>query len=412
MSARRKALFIAEGVTLAHVGRAITLARSVHARGDEVVLACDARYARFTQDLPFHVRPIRSIAPDAFAAALTHGRPVYSSHTLASYAQDDLALLSDVRPDVVVGDFRLSLSVSARVARVPYVNVTNAYWSPYARPRFRMPDIALARRIPSAVANPLFRAVRPIAFAVHALPLNRVRRRYGLVPLPLDVRHAYCDGDLTLYADLPELIPLHAAPASHRHIGPVGWSPPVTPPPWWDSVLRGPAPIYLSLGSSGAAHRLPAVLEALLPLRHPIVVATAGHRAAIGMHEDVHVADFLPGDVIAKHARLVVCNGGSPATMQALAHGVPVLGMAGNLDQYLNMAYIERFGAGLMLSAQRSTALELRSAADRLVHDADVRARAQALAVLCAAVRTDTAFPAALATLVEGRPQAATNAVC
>jgi hypothetical protein len=33
------------------------------------------------------------------------------------------------------------------VAGVPYLTVTNAYWSPYARQRFPMPELPLSRRI-------------------------------------------------------------------------------------------------------------------------------------------------------------------------------------------------------------------------------------------------------------------------
>ena len=54
-------------------------------------------------------------------------------------------MIREVEPDVVVGDFRLSLSVSARVAGVPYLAITNAYWSPYARQRFPLPELPVVR---------------------------------------------------------------------------------------------------------------------------------------------------------------------------------------------------------------------------------------------------------------------------
>ena len=45
---------------------------------------------------------------------------------------DDLELIRRIEPDVVVGDFRLSLAVSAPMAGVPYIALANAYWSPFA----------------------------------------------------------------------------------------------------------------------------------------------------------------------------------------------------------------------------------------------------------------------------------------
>jgi UDP:flavonoid glycosyltransferase YjiC (YdhE family) len=445
-----KVLFIAEAVTLAHVGRALRLATWLHEDGAEVILACDPRERRFLAGAPFPVRAIRSIASAAFLEALARGRAVYDEATLADYARDDLALLQDVAPDAVVGDFRLSLSASARHAGVPYVNVTKAYWSPYARPRFRMPSLPGTRHLPSSLGDALFRAVRPLAFALHARPINRLRRAYGLAPLPPDVRHAYCDGDLTLYADLPQMVPLIAAPASHRHIGPVIWSPPIASPPWWDEVMAGEASIYVTLGSSGPATRLPEVVAALCPLGRPIVVATAGRgdarpapgdampsrgdetprrgRATFGRehatktHHDgmagdppgngppaagpaapvatIHVADYVDGDAIAAKACLVVCNGGSPTTQQALAHGVPVIGIASNLDQMLNMAYVERTGAGVLLD-QRRTGCTLTTLAELASGEGTMRAAAARIAAMMAAGSARCAFAASMCELLQ-----------
>ena len=60
----------------------------------------------------------------AFLDNLAKGRPVYDVNTLRSYVRADLALLEAVKPDLVVGDFRISLGVSARVAGIPYWTVT------------------------------------------------------------------------------------------------------------------------------------------------------------------------------------------------------------------------------------------------------------------------------------------------
>lgn len=66
--------------------------------------------------------------------ALARGAPVFTAKVLEGYVEQELALMDQLRPDVVVGDFRLSLRISASLRRIPYVNVTNAYWSLYARP--------------------------------------------------------------------------------------------------------------------------------------------------------------------------------------------------------------------------------------------------------------------------------------
>jgi UDP:flavonoid glycosyltransferase YjiC (YdhE family) len=384
------------------------LASILHEDGvADVELACDPRYFKFVGDAGFPVRSIRSLSSEAFLDVLARGGPVFSKSDLQEYVAEDLALLEARRPDIVVGDFRLSLSVSARLAGIPYVNVTNAYWSPYARPRFRMPSLAATRVIPPAVADVVFPLVRPFAFALHARPMNQLRRDCGLPLLGRDVRQLYCDGDMTLYADIPELIPTMAAPATHRYIGPVLWSPPVDLPVWWDDAIGRERPIYVSLGSSGRADLLPMVVQGLIPLGRPIVVATAGRGNAVPKLPNVWIADFVPGGTIAAKACLVVCNGGSPTTQQALVHGTPVIGIASNLDQFLNMDYIERFGAGTLLRADSVTAHALRDVARAIIDSQRVRKQAEAAASLLTAVRPEAQFPTAIRNLSDAVPAVA-----
>lgn len=405
MGAQTKALVIAEAVTLAHVGRSIRLASILHREGIDVELACDLRYGRFLSDLDFPVRSIRSIPTATFLAALARGNPVFSAETLTAYVSEDLALFETSQPDLVVGDFRLSLSVSARVAHIPYVNVTNAYWSPFARPQFRMPSLPVGRLLSAGLADAAFAIARPLAFAAHALPLNRVRHAYGLPGLGWDVRQVYCDGDLTLYADVPELIPIFSAPTTHRYIGPVLWSPRVELPAWWHEVMSGEPPIYISLGSSGQAQLLPMVIEALAPLNRPLVIATAGRGGELRQRPKLWVADFVPGEAITAKACAVVCNGGSPTTQQALLHGVPVVGIASNLDQLLNMDYIERFGAGTLVRADRARAKTIREATRRAIDDAQLPERARCVAALSTTTRPEVQLPAAIRFLLDAVPR-------
>jgi UDP:flavonoid glycosyltransferase YjiC (YdhE family) len=247
----------------------------------------------------------------------------------------------------------------------------------------------------------VFRLVRPLAFALHAAPINRFHRRQGFSGYGGDLRRAYTDGDLTLYADIPELIPIFDAPANHKYIGPVVWSPAVAPPPWLADALCEDPPIYVSLGSSGDAQLLPTILEGLLPLGRPIIVATAGRAAQLPKTSGVWAADYLPGDEIAAKACVVVCNGGSPSTQQALLHGVPVVGIASNMDQYLNMDYIQQFGAGLLIRTQHANARSVRSAVRLAIGSARLRERAQTIATLAKRIRPEVNLGGTIRSLID-----------
>lgn len=383
---RKKILFVAEAVTLAHVGRPLALAAMLDRRRYDVHVACAPGHEMFFNDSDVRSWQIASISSARFLAALAAGKPVYDAATLHTYVEDDLRVLREVRPDVVIGDFRLSLSVSARLAGVPYVGVINAYWSPYVRQHYQVPAIGLSRVLPIAIADRVFKLARPLAFALHSVPLNQVRRAYRLPPLGHDLRRVYTDADHVLYADIPEMFPATNLPSTHCYLGPVTWSPPTGLPQWWDALPAGRPIVYVTLGSSGQGALLPQVLQALAPLPVSVIAATAGNVdiGAMGglgaVPANAHVAAYLPGIAAARRSSLVICNGGSPTSQQALSACVPVLGIAGNLDQYLNMHGVVASGAGALLRSDRLSEDVLRRTAIDLLEQPGAKASARKVA--------------------------------
>jgi UDP:flavonoid glycosyltransferase YjiC (YdhE family) len=366
---RRRVLFVAEAVTLAHLARPLALARGLDPSGYQIVLACDPRYLPLAGDLSFPVRPIWTIASQNFLEALARGHPLYDAETLRGYVRADLEVIAETAPDLIVGDFRLSLAVSARVAGVPYLSIANVYWSPYARLRFPMPELPLAQWLGVALAERVFGVVRPLAFALHTLPLNRVRREYGLTPLGFDLRRVYTEADYTLYADIAEFVPTVGLPAHHRFLGPILWSPSVGLPPWWDQLPPEGHLIYVTLGSSGRTKLFPMVLEAMSSLPVTVVASTADRVGPSGVPHNARVAAYLPGTEVAARAQLVVCNGGSLATQQALAAGTPVLGLVSNLDQHLNMGAVVSHGAGTLVRAETATVESIRTSVEQMLDE-------------------------------------------
>ena len=377
---RKKILFVAEAVTLAHVARPLALARMLNTHRYDVHYACAPGYEAFFGDSQLRHWTLNSIPSARFLAALAAGKPVYDRQTLQQYVEDDLRLLQAVQPDVVIGDFRLSLSVSARLAKLPYVGLINAYWSPYVQQHYRVPALPMTRALPIALADRLFRLVRPLAFALHTRPLNRVRRAYRLPSLGWDLRRIYCDADYVLYPDTAEMFPAHDKPLTHSYLGPVIWSPPMALPPWWDALPAGRRIVYVTLGSSGQGALLPQVLRALARLPVTVIAATAGHAETGAVPANARTAAYLPGMEAAQRASLVICNGGSPTCQQALAAGVPLIGIAGNLDQFLNMQGVLAMRAGSLLRADRLREDQLFDVALNLLERPGPRAAAVAVA--------------------------------
>lgn len=371
-----KILFIAEAVTLAHVARPAVLAKSLNRELCEVCFATDPRYNELFPELANDRRNIWSISSHDFLNALAKGLPVYSRNTLERYVEDDLKLIDQVQPDLIIGDFRLSLSVSARLRRIPYATISNVYWCKYSNNRYTVPQLPMTRFLGVRLSNILFRLVRPLAFASHCIPMNAVRRRFGLKNLGYDLRSIYTDADEVLLADIPEFFPITDKACNHHYLGPVTWSPPNRMPSWWRDIDQSKPIIYVTLGSSGNIELLPTVLDALSRLPVTVIAATAGRTDLSNTAENIWLSDYLPGDEAAKLASLVICNGGSLTTYQALTYGKPVLGIVSNLDQHLNMSYLSRAGVGAVLRCENATSQQISMITRKLLSDQRYQAAA------------------------------------
>src|SRR6185437_7141496 len=153
---RRRILVVAEAVTLAHLGRPLALANILEQLGHEVVFACTPSASRWLAMEGRAYEPVWSISSEDFRRSLARGAPLYDRATLLRYVEDDLDIIDRVRPDVIIGDFRLSLYVSARLRKRPYGAVTNAYWSPRYFEITQVPEIPLVRWLGVPVADAVF----------------------------------------------------------------------------------------------------------------------------------------------------------------------------------------------------------------------------------------------------------------
>ncbi|MBL0059682.1 MAG: glycosyl transferase family 1 [Elusimicrobia bacterium] len=378
---KKKVLFMPGSFSLAHVGRLISLAESLPSDSYEVVFACEERDQRFIP-ARFGRRRATSLRAEEFRRRLEKGHPLIDAPFLRRQVAEDIHLLKSLRADLVVGDFRPSLSISASVAGVPYMNVVNAHWSPWSKEPFQVPallDIMPVQWMGFRFGKKFLDSIIPLVFRLHSRAFNRVRREHGLAALPHDLRGVYSAGDYTAYADLPDLAPTPGAPAGHRHIGPVLWEPDVPLPPWWADLPTDKPLVYLSAGSTGRTDFLTNVLAALADMPVTVAVATAGRTTVAPVAGRVFVAEYLPGLPLCQRAALAINNGGAGGVTQALTAGIPVLGIAANMDQCMVMKPVARSGAGRMVLAGEAKTYAWREVIGELLSSRAAKAAAEAL---------------------------------
>ncbi|MBL8023019.1 MAG: hypothetical protein JNK54_01880 [Elusimicrobia bacterium] len=380
-----KILFIAEAVTLAHVGRMITLANGIDQPRFTPILAWDDRFNGIVGDLPGPYFPLSSIPTSLFLERLYKGQPTYNFETLDRYVREDLELIHTTSPTAIVGDTRLSLAVSAALAGIPYINVVNAHWSPFAQTKWVVPQCSFVDTVGPLLGQWGFDLLRPLLFRSYAKGFDSLLKKWGRPSLGADIRNIYCAGDRTLYPDLPDLIPTTGLPPSHRFMGPVAWSPDVPV----SDILNRPAPgkktVYVAMGTSGNTRALPAILEGLAgrPLR---VLVAAGLQLSVRNPDptrlELHTSPYFSGQAACQAADLVINNGGSAGINQCLLAGVPFLGVASNLDQFSSMYFSERAGVGKTIRADRVNPGAIARQAGELLDDPSWGRKAKAISAI------------------------------
>ena len=373
----KRILFVVENTTLSQVVRLLVLARGLHQQQYEVHFACSEFEPVIFGQTAFHRWQLFTMDKKTFLSAAEKGTSFYTGKLLRRYVDADIQLIQAVKPDIVVGDARFSLSISAPVCNVPYAALINAYWSPFAvRDSFPLPDHFMVRLLGEKIAAHYFPKALPAFFSRFTQPLNRVRREFGL-PAFGSLPEMLTWGDFTLYADAAELIPLKNYPDTHILLGPVLWSPDIATPSWWNEIDGSRPIIYLNMGSSGKVKLLPDIVKGLRGLPVTILTATAARYDTTGKDAQIHAGEFVPGDIAARRSALVICNGGAGTAYQALSEGAPVLGIPTNFDQYLAMTAIEKAGCGILLRSGSLTAEKVRQAVNRILETSAYREAAQ-----------------------------------
>jgi UDP:flavonoid glycosyltransferase YjiC (YdhE family) len=354
-------LIFAEAVTLAHVARPIALSRVLRQLGHDVCIAASEVADRWLEGEPVSRQTISSIDPSRFLGALARGAPPYDVQTLKRYVQDDLRAIAAWSPEIVIGDFRLSLYISARLAQIPYGAIANAYWSRRYWPGVAAPSVPVLDWLSQPLADATFRLVYPIAFALHARPFRRACDHFGVESPGPDIRDIYTASDATAFADAEACYEPDASKAGATFIGPLSWQPVATEPlPIFE---YGDPIVFVTLGSSGRTEMLPRLLAMLeqLPVRY-IVAGESMENIANESGRCIFASPFINYADACARAVVTICNGGAPATYASLGAGTPVIGVVSNLDQVLNMRTVERLGAGLALRWRNADTRDLHQA--------------------------------------------------
>jgi len=399
MTLAKKILFVVEALTFAHVARSAILAKALKSSGYEIHFAChnNQYLSLMAKELEgIRLWPLKyHVSYSDFVRSMSHFRSPYDINMLGAYISEELELFNEIKPDMVVGDLRYSLALSCPKANIYYVNVVNAIWSPFVRQNLINPNNSLSQYFGAFWANSVFQFVGKRMSRSICQPFNQLRVKQGL-PIFNDVFELHCAGDMNLHPDPPELFDVPFLPKNHEFIGPILYS--VNPPTSPDLNLLEPSlpVIIVTLGSSGAVDCLPNIIGCLEKMPVSLLVATSGRKDVIANNSHTIISDFFCARRVIQKSSLVISNGGSPISYLALSQGVPVIGVVSNMDQRLTAQAIEKYGAGLVLSAESLNENKLKQAVNRILVEPAFGERAQVISKKIFGAKTFANFQAAI----------------
>jgi UDP:flavonoid glycosyltransferase YjiC (YdhE family) len=366
-----------EGSILAHVGRTVTIANAMAPNAFDIRFAASGAYADKIDPGRWPVVPVYTQDRNELLDRLKTGGSAFTVEELEKYVEDERRVLSEIKPNVVVGDFRPSLGISAPSLGIRYVCVTNAVWTKYCSVAIDPPASWFPTRIFGARLLKFLRFTMPglekRIFAHYAAPFNTLRRKYGL-PAMSDVRDCMCSEDFNLVADVEELFPhLPGMPADYQYVGPLMWESSEPAPSWLEKLDRSRPTVYLTMGSTGPLGQIRAILERLSVEGFQVICTTASQKIARDLPSGCHAVSFAPGKQMCKAADVVVCHAGNGTIYQALSCGKPIVGVPEFHDQEFNMQRVQALGLGVRADSKDDVIRRLQ----KILRDQEFALRAQ-----------------------------------
>ena len=349
-SVKKKILVMPDGNWLAHTSRSLEVAKSLRQVGLDVVFAGEGQYIKLPREKGFPIFPIITLNPEHVLAVSRRGRVNHYDYDLTKRCvKEELKLFDKVKPDLVLADWRLSLSTSCELAGIPLAVILNAAWTDYYTVRIRAVEhFTGTRLLGKRIATSIAPWLKSFILKFDIRPINKFRREKGLKAHKnlWDIMR----GDLNLLPDIPEYAPTKDLPSNFHYIGPVVWEPETKPPGWLEKVDPESPTIYFTMGSTGYARFFKQAIEIFGNSKYQCIMTTAGLADLTDIPENFFVADYAPGSKIMEKSDVVVCHGGNGTIYQAMSKGVPIIGIPTMHDQEFNLQRVEDLGIGINLS--------------------------------------------------------------
>ena len=339
-----------DGNWLAHTSRTFEIAKVLNEMDCEIIFAGEGEYMKLPKGVGFQVLPILTLDPVHALACSRSGRANWYDYDLIQRCvAAELSLFKQLKPDLVLTDFRLTLNTSCELANIPLAVTLNASWTNYYSVREKAPEHSGVTKILGKSLTTLFLpSVKKIIITFDSRPFNKFRRENKLSPRKniFDIFR----GDLNIIADIPDYGPTENLPEDFHYVGPIIWEPEMETPAWLEKLDSKRPTLYFTMGSTGHPRFFTQAIEIFGNTNYQCIMTTAGMADLQYIPDNFNVVDYAPGSQIMNKSDLVVCHGGNGTIYQAMSQGIPIIGIPTHHDQEWNLDRVESLGMGIHLS--------------------------------------------------------------
>lgn len=381
MASARKIVLLPASNVLAHAGRCALLARELKKRHHDVILAGTPKYLRDPEvaDEEFGYYPLPDFDAGLGLKILRDLSSVPNRHMLEEHIHAELKMIDELKPDLAIVDFRLTMFISAKMKGLPTVSLIGGRWVyQYS-----------AQPLQAFRTHPYYSQLRWIIRergVERLVPfLHRLVLRYKMGPYRdllkkhhLEAKRDLWDliiGDYNLVLDTELLAPTKGLPKNFQRVGPIYWSSESPLPAWIDELERDRPIIYVTMGSTSHPSLFKKLMDILGNEPYQVIMTTGGQidPQKLRLPANFRVERFLPGERIMEMADLVICHGGAGTVYQAVKTATPCIIITTHFEQEFLGAEVENQGAGLFLAMGEVMAKSevVRTAVDRMLGHLD-----------------------------------------
>jgi UDP:flavonoid glycosyltransferase YjiC (YdhE family) len=375
-------IFTVAGYNLAETGRMLEIAKACKDKFKIIFASYGGRYEHFIEEASFE---LKKMEPRLSSKDLARLRVVLSGETLNTVGYlteeelrlrvpNEIKLFKQVKPAAVLTGWCLSVTISTRVARVPFVNglhstsITEYYKAGLQTWPDRLDFPFLRRLFRKEKLQKMFN--KRILHAKWVLrPYNTIGKKYGLK----EFNHflELIEGDHTLLADIPEWVNLPEIRPNFHFIGPLPFKSDMDVPKEVAEIQTDKPIIYFAMGSSGKPKIIADIIQGFnnKPYRVIAPVKTHIENFDIKIPTNVVVTGFIPAHKVNPMADISVIHGGQNTVMQACLSGTCIVGIGMHPEQQANLDACVRKGFAIRLSKKKVTASAVLDAIDRLLND-------------------------------------------